>query len=1119
MKNRNPIRIAVLLLICFFKLKSSFAIATYNFSSSNGTYSPILNGQQFGTPGNVNGCYYDSLNPTAATISSPVAGNGFSIGFNFKFDTLVYTRFIVCSKGWLMLGIQNTSVMNGVLYGFDKPFADLTPGISSRFEGIAAFAGKLVANPNSSLSYKVIGAAPNRTLVVQWEKFSRSVSLSDTINFQICLYENSNKIEAVYGPMQIGNVASNMQVGLSFGYRKQARSLAVDWNISQADTMHSAVCTLGAQVMPNQGLTFTWTPPPNCTSPPIAGSAVAAVSSTCGYTPLNFFLFGNSDGVGQSFQWQKSTDQLTWTNIPNSIFTSCVVPPQSVSTYYRCAATCSGQTSYSQSAFVYQTPSNQCYCISTAQNQIGSDISEILMDSLYYGTSYPLIYANAMANEIYLDNTALPAKNFHAGTTYTMKVNRISSKKSFVPYTVVAFIDFNNNFTFENSTERFVLGEANTFMQPDEITGSILIPLTTSIGNKRMRIILVDNPFVAITGCYNYNQGETIDFTINIIPSISCSGQPIAGVASSSLENVNISPTTWINLKISGYSKGSGTIYQWQSSPDGINWSNLLNVPLAPAISFQALSPLYYRCKVSCSTLSDFSNAVFIPCHDYCTSGATTTIGPDVGKFQFAGDSYQSASILYSSSNSLATQTYSNFTNKVFSVRQGETKFSITTVISSTAVSTNSVYVQADFNNDGTFTSDEYFSSTVNTQTSDPLTYYGTIPIPFNSQLGEVRLRVTARNGLFGSCGAYTQGETEDYTLLILPSDTDFCQGISGTTLSSSALQVCPGKIVDFTITNPQQQNSGFIYTWEYSSDSLNWVKLATSLLNTFNDTIVSTQYYRSTVHCTDGSVDISNVVKERLEPLPNCYCLDNLGGSNCAFTTRPITNVTIPGTTLNNSYPTCTLNASYSSINTFAPTAFRTGTLIIGNTYNLSVTTYSNDVISAWIDFNANGEYEASEWFLVSDSSIFAVPSIISITVPWGSTPGLTGMRIRNSAYGSQNAAADACTNFTSGETEEYKITLGLSTGFTNPNLENGIVIYPNPAKDIITIAIQQNKSEKSHLEIYTVKGQLIYEEGIAKSKTVVEKTIDISRFQKGLYILRWITDDRVFTKKIVFE
>lgn len=127
--------------------------------------------------------------------------------------------------------------------------------------------------------------------------------------------------------------------------------------------------------------------------------------------------------------------------------------------------------------------------------------------------------------------------------------------------------------------------------------------------------------------------------------------------------------------------------------------------------------------------------------------------------------------------------------------------------------------------------------------------------------------------------------------------------------------------------------------------------------------------------------------------------------------------------------------------------------------------------------------------------------------------------MRIRNSAYGSQNAAADACANFTSGETEEYKITLGLSTGYKYPIQENGIVIYPNPAKDIITISIQQNKSEKSHLDIYTAKGQLIYSESIAKSKTAIEKTIDISNFQKGLYILRWISYENVFTKKIVFE
>lgn len=66
-----------------------------------------------------------------------------------------------------------------------------------------------------------------------------------------------------------------------------------------------------------------------------------------------------------------------------------------------------------------------------------------------------------------------------------------------------------------------------------------------------------------------------------------------------------------------------------------------------------------------------------------------------------------------------------------------------------------------------------------------------------------------------------------------------------------------------------------------------------------------------------------------------------------------------------------------------------------------------------------------------------------------------------------------------------------------TNDNiLKKSFKIYPNPAKDFLTI---ENIDRNLNLKIYDVSGKLIYET-LTSGKSV---RVDISHFQKGQYIL----------------
>jgi hypothetical protein len=71
-------------------------------------------------------------------------------------------------------------------------------------------------------------------------------------------------------------------------------------------------------------------------------------------------------------------------------------------------------------------------------------------------------------------------------------------------------------------------------------------------------------------------------------------------------------------------------------------------------------------------------------------------------------------------------------------------------------------------------------------------------------------------------------------------------------------------------------------------------------------------------------------------------------------------------------------------------------------------------------------------------------------------------------------------------------------------------VSVYPNPAKDHLTIATYSATNQR--LEIYDITGQKIY-----TSDMLAYKSIDISGFPAGMYILQLKTDNETLVKKFV--
>ena len=86
-----------------------------------------------------------------------------------------------------------------------------------------------------------------------------------------------------------------------------------------------------------------------CATPPTAGDATSSVSAPiCPNEPVSLGLINNSYGTGQTYQWQSATSLAgPWTNLGTLQNNPAYNLNPTVTLYYRCAVTCSGNTTFS----------------------------------------------------------------------------------------------------------------------------------------------------------------------------------------------------------------------------------------------------------------------------------------------------------------------------------------------------------------------------------------------------------------------------------------------------------------------------------------------------------------------------------------------------------------------------------------------------------------------------------------------------------------------------------------------------------------------------------------------------------------------------------------------------
>lgn len=236
---------------------------------TSGAGTPIANGYRFSTKRETYTEITDNNFPFAtAGASVDDEEKDIPLPFSFQFGQNTYTSVRLVSNGFLALGMtaSGSALDNGS--AIVDPIAN-APLIA---EGIiSAFASDILMYPDGTIRYATLGAEPNRVFVVQWKRASLFTNTGPNpnadLNFQIRLYEGSNRIELAYNKMDytLDGFLIRGQVGLRGKNPSDFNSRLVnfqlnDWLTSSPATAAADRCDLFPEIAPPSGLVYVYTP-------------------------------------------------------------------------------------------------------------------------------------------------------------------------------------------------------------------------------------------------------------------------------------------------------------------------------------------------------------------------------------------------------------------------------------------------------------------------------------------------------------------------------------------------------------------------------------------------------------------------------------------------------------------------------------------------------------------------------------------------------------------------------------------------------------------------------------------------------------------------------------------
>ncbi len=428
-----------------------------------------------------------------------------------------------------------------------------------------------------------------------------------------------------------------------------------------------------------------------------------------------------------------------------------------------------------------------------------------------YTTSASPDYGQSITLNVTLENVAVSGSGYDAGNVNAV----ISTSDSYV--------------TITDSTETY-----GTIIAGEKILIDNAFAITIADNVPDQHIISFD---MAITA----DDGYSWDATINVIANA-----PLLEIGSLVINDITgnnnniLDPGENADIVIQTTNKGhadiantAGTLLYSGSDLTinsastlpynlSVNETQLFAFNVTVSNSAQENTPITVQYSVSGGNSSQYTNNkdfdLILAYAEYCESRATSSSDSRIENVIFGQNVLNSE--ISNNTTSDGCSTYSDFSDLTANVVQGEKDSLIFTIGTCSGNYTKAAKVFIDWNGDYDFDdiNEEVF---VSNTSSSSFTDTVEIIIPDNTKIGNVRMRIvceeTSDASSISTCGTYSWGETEDYTLNIALPVTQ------GGFLSVENSQICIGDNTgNITLSN----NFGTVTDWEKKLESGTWTSI-----------------------------------------------------------------------------------------------------------------------------------------------------------------------------------------------------------------------------------------------------------------------------------------------------
>lgn len=253
--------------MCYYEM----AVSTRDYTAPTALVSVLPQDETAG----FNGLVFDEKGAQSAALD----GSGFNIGFDFKYNNQVFTRFALAANGYVVLGKAD-----GI--NFNVPSSYSIDNVLSSYSNVfgVVLGCELSRSSNTEIGYELTGEAGNRVLTIEYRDLDVVSwgSVLATVTVQYRLYEATGNIDFVFNHFAPSPDNYFRPQTIKIGLAGDQGDVLLKDGYFDDDAVSSSAYGLNwsSYSYPADGLTYTWSVPKDCETPTAQPSGLQLESNS-----------------------------------------------------------------------------------------------------------------------------------------------------------------------------------------------------------------------------------------------------------------------------------------------------------------------------------------------------------------------------------------------------------------------------------------------------------------------------------------------------------------------------------------------------------------------------------------------------------------------------------------------------------------------------------------------------------------------------------------------------------------------------------------------------------------------------------------------------------------------